>query len=515
MCKNSKEGHKRILFFLTRAVFLSLLLTVLACGRDPNQDSSNSDKARSVKPSENTTKLSGSAQNQNSRPHVIFISLDTLRADHLGCYGYSRDSSPFLDQFAHKGVRFHYVISQAPETTPSHMTMFTGLYPSSHATWVKKFNKDEARGEKKIMIPLGNQWQTLPQWFKEAGYHTVAWTGGGMMVGDLGFNRGFDEYHENLKQINSKKMEIILNWFKDHSNQPCFIFIHTYQIHSPYLPPEPYNQIFDPDYNGWIIGDSKKLKSLARQKKIPKRDLYWGRKPKGEDDISQFTPRDLHHLKSLYDGEILYTDKILEIFFNDLANNNLMTNTVVIITSDHGEEFLEHGGFRHSETLYQEVLWVPLIVSYPGFLPEGKVVNSQVRLIDLPPTLLELAGLPIPEQIQGKSLIPLITGKENGNRPAYSEKHYSRTRPACSLRADGYVLYEKGEKKEAKELYDHQNDPGEKIDISRQQPDILSQMVKKAMDFKTSLNTKGSPNIKGIKPTQKQLDTLRSLGYIK
>ncbi|MHC5066853.1 MAG: sulfatase, partial [Planctomycetota bacterium] len=292
------------------------------------------------------------------KPHVILISLDTLRADHLGSYGYGRETSPFLDELASFGVRFEEVISQSPKTAPSHMSLFTGVYPYAHGT---HFIYEER--QEQGVVPLSQELEVLPTWFREMGYRTAAWAGGGQMGAEAGFGRGFDEFHENLGDINREKMLAILDWFRERSDRPCFLFLHTYQIHDPYMPPAPYNTMYYPDYQGWVVGDREKLRAMAGAEDFfSVQQAFWRMDSKDEEslDATQFSPDDLRKLIALYDGGIRYTDDLLRRFFDGLAREGLLDNTLIAITSDHGEEFLEHGGLLH-RVLYRETLRVPMI----------------------------------------------------------------------------------------------------------------------------------------------------------
>lgn len=436
------------------------------------------------------------------KPHVILISLDTLRADHLSSYGYWRATSPFLDELAGRGVRFEQVISQAPRTAPSHMSLFTGLYPAVHKTRLA-YGRTEA-----TIFPLNDRWGTLPQWFKKAKYRTAAWTGGVEMLAEAGFDRGFDEYHETLGYLTSEKLAHIRQWFLAHSDEPCFIFLHTYQIHDPYLPPQPYNEFFDPHYEGGIISEKSKLVASAEKDYFSLHEAFWERVKRTNGRIE---PREMYQLEALYDGEILYTDHMLKEFFGSLKSDGLLEDTLVVITADHGEEFLEHGELLH-KTLYQETLRVPLIMSYSGRLPPGMVVKSQVGLIDLAPTILEIAGFPVPEQIQSASLMPLIMGDEVGDREVYSEEPWRYLTHHSGLRTGRFVLYDKGWL--GKELYDQRADPGERTDISSRQRETRAWMEERISYWTRMLRPEPDLLTKGKELSDERVRALRSLGYM-
>jgi len=307
--------------------------------------------------------------------------------------------------------------------------------------------------------------------------------------------------------------------------RPLFVFIHTYQIHDPYVPPPPYNKIFDPDYDGWIIGDYSELTREAKTRNyISLHRVFWGIGQRKKADAGgdfplehkHFGERDIFHLNALYDGEILYTDSVLEIFLARLAANKLLDNSILIITSDHGEEFMEHGDFLHRK-LYRETIEVPLIIFFPGRVPAGKVVKTQVRLIDLAPTILELAGIAVPGQIQGKSLAPLIMGEEGAeDRPAYSENPWNRRTHHRSLRDAGFTLYDK--ESEGVELYDRAADHAEQKNISRERPDDMDKMNVRLEHFMDSEEYNPRPTApvtqRPVPISPERLKELRALGYV-
>jgi len=461
--------------------------------------------------------------------NIIFVSIDTLRADHLGCYGYYRNTSPNLDRLAKDGTRFEKVISQAPKTAPSHMTMLTSLYPEIHG--VHKSYDDES------FFSLNPTWTTLPQILKGYGYHTAAFTGGAQVTKGFGFERGFDIWEENMHRLNWKNFDPVFKWLSEvPKDEPFFLFLHTYQVHDPYVPPAPYNKIFDPDYKGWIIDDAKTLQQLAESKKyISIHTIYWGQKEfKGDEmDLSRITERDTRHFEALYDGSILYADKILGQFFEELKAKGILGDkrTLLIITADHGEEFREHNDFLHKR-LYTETITVPLIFYWPGVIPAGKVNKGQVRLIDLAPTILDLINAPVPSQMQGVSLKDALLSKRKAFLSAYSEDSFIKNQ--TSLRTQNFLFYQKGnEQKE--EFYLTSSDPKEKNNLLLMNND-LENFLKKAGTFSNEIIESFRHKLTSfhfynqrykdifeipkseaekVKLDQDQIEKLKALGYIK
>lgn len=332
---------------------------------------------------------SGCGQGAGLRPTrgLILISVDTLRADHLGAYGYERDTSPFLDSLAARGVLFENAFVQLPGTLPSHMSMLTGLYPEEHGVYPPD-------GILSPEIPL------LAERLHAAGLRTAGHSEGGYMHGSYGFSRGFDDWSDEALLIESDAERTFARGTEFlRSLEPSdkfFLLLHTYGVHDPYFPLDRHSKY-----------DQQKYNSLYWDGPAP--DVFLATGPnlgaynRGELELG---PGGLEYFKARYDGAINYVDDVIRDFFGVLEELGLGDDVTVIITSDHGEEFLEHGKFTHVQT-YPETLHVPLIVVRPGL--EARRVEQVVESIDITPTLLELAGLPLPP-VSGESLVPLLTG---------------------------------------------------------------------------------------------------------
>ena len=450
--------------------------------------------------------LSDSPQ-PGQRPHVLLISLDTLRADHLGAWGYDRPTSPFLDALARNGVRFQSVYSQSPKTAPSHMTLFTGNYPSAHGAHFTYETSPPA------IYPVARDLQLLPEIIRRAGYRTAAWTGGGQVSSTAGFERGFDRFSEDLGDIDSSKMNGVRTWFRDNSFEPCFLFIHTYQIHGPYLPPSPYNLIFASDYEGWVIGDKEQLRTTAGGGGFEKLHRAFWHTPDLNPDPASVGPADLQQLLALYDGGIRYTDDVLHGFFEDLRQDGLLDNTLVVVFSDHGEEFLEHNGLLH-EKLYRETLHVPLILFWPAGLPGEVLIDSQVPLIDLGPTLLDLVAVETPPQMEGTSLLPLLQNPNQvDHRFAFSEEPWEHSGHHRSIRDGSRMLYDHGTGKI--ELFSVVEDPFEHVDISPAQPDLAVETHQRLLEFIAAHGLlQRDSQVESRELSSEEIEALRALGYI-
>ena len=332
---------------------------------------------------------------------MILVSIDSLRADYVGCYGYRRDTTPFLDQLATEGVRFENAISTTSWTLPSHAAMFTGLNDSTH-------------GLVDNGLALSGDHVTLAETLGRAGYTTAGFFGGPYLHPTFGVGQGFDHYESCMgttpagatdDQVRMSAMmpgqapshaditgprtrDSIRSWATQHDGSPYFLFVHLWDVHYDFLPPDEYRNMFtDPSYAG--PADGRLMDN-----------------PAIKPDMS---PVDLEHVKGLYAAEIRFTDEILKQIFADLEQRGMLEDTLVVVTADHGEEFFEHGKKGHNKSLFDEVLKVPLIVSWPGQI-EPRVVEEQVQIIDLYPTIAFAAGVREGLLVQGHDLAPLLHG---------------------------------------------------------------------------------------------------------
>jgi arylsulfatase A-like enzyme len=386
------------------------------------------------------------------RPNIVLLSIDSMAARHLGCYGYRRKTSPTMDRLAASGILFENVIAQTNWTKPSLASLHTSLYPSVHKTDSRGETGDrtdeQARNRANI---LDVRFRTMAQEFKEGGYLTAGVSNGGYAHSFFGFGRGFD-YYENqgggLKSCGYR----MLQWVLKDSNAPFFAWIHAWDIHFPYMDRPPYNRLFT-SQRAEIVLDA------ATRYRVNQGDR-------------NLTAGELEFLEGMYDGAIKYVDDLIATFVHELEHLGLSQNTILVITADHGEAFMEHGFVEHTECLYGEVLQVPLILVGPG-LGGGRRIKSQARLIDIMPTLLELGGLSPQADIQGASLLPWIAGNVSNNLIAASETERGGGQVAIS---DGLHKLIKRKSDGRMEVYDLAADPKEKSNIAVTEPGALAKM---------------------------------------
>jgi len=344
-------------------------------------------------------------------PEVFLITIDTLRADHVHCYGDNRIETPAIDGVARDGVRFTEAFSPSPITNTSHTTILTGLLPSVH-------------GVSDFGVPLSPAYPTWAELLRQKGYHNAAFIGAVILDSKTlapGLDRGFD-FYDNFPEppptksrwdrVERRGMEVVQHaeaWLGSHRAGPHFVWVHLYDPHDPYEPPPPYS------------------------------DLYKDR---------------------LYDGEIAYADSALARFRQYLKAQAWYDNALIIIVGDHGEGLGEHGEDTHGIFLYDATTHVPLIIKLPGQSNAGKIVTAQVRTTDLLPTVLDWVGMPPPTRLDGESLRPYLSGSESADRIALGETDYPLRFGWASLRSvrmEGFKFIEAPRA----ELYDLRADPGE------------------------------------------------------
>lgn len=371
------------------------------------------------------------AQPRGRERNIVLVSLDTLRADFVGRTYEGRALTPFLDARSVDGASFVNAISTYPSTTAAHASLFTSTYPAEHQTFNARHTLPES-------VP------TLAETLARQGYETAAFTENGMLAAGTGFQRGFDDYYEN-RGVNmwdargdmANTFRRGLRWIESHRNDKFFVFLHTYEVHTPYAPPEEF-------------------------------DVFGGR---SRSDEGSEPPVE----RDLYAGEVVYADSILRDLFDTLERLDLADETIVVVTSDHGEAFGEHGVMGHSRRVYDEVLRVPLIFWSPGLIPAGRESEAQVSLVDLKPTLLELVGLPRPGSLRGESLVrSLLEGAPGPDgvrwaegpdkllqgRGAGVENHY------IAARTRRYKWIGRVGSAEPIEIYDLEADPWEASNLS-------------------------------------------------
>ncbi len=432
--------------------------------------------------------------------NVILLSVDTLRADHLSPYGYRHDTSPFVAQrFGQGGTVFETLVAAATITTPSHATMFTSLTPVAHGT---------VDGLK--MLP--RNLPTLAEWVRHEGRDTAAITENGWLSIRHGFGRGFASFVENRSaNIMDPEGQVdrtfaqARDWLTRHRDKRFFLFLHTFQVHTPYAPPPRYDGLFREHESG---------------------------------PIDERSPSHLRWMAE-YDREIRYVDDELRRLFETLDELGLGEDTVFILTSDHGEAFLEHGELEHGSRLDEEVVRVPLLLWGRG-VAAGRRVAAPAAHLDLMPTILDLMGLPAPGWVQGLSLRPLLAAGAEAPEALASRPLYSESRGTLALGPERAMLpfhppaflVRVGDRKLARyrdgngghhyEYYDLATDPGERenlyptrADEARDLFELLESYEARGRDLRARLDGGEDPSGQAVELDPRQEEKLRALGYLR
>jgi len=398
------------------------------------------------------------------RPSVLLVSIDTLRADHVGSYGYRAAATPVIDALAARGLRFEQAETVTPLTLPAHASLLSGTFPAFHGV------RDNGS------FYVGDEVTTLAEALKAHGYRTGGFVGAYVLDHRWGIAQGFDHYYDDFdlsrfemaagldaaQRPGTEVVDHALAWLAGEGDQPFFAWVHLYDPHSPYVPPEPYRSRFPATLEG------------------------------------------------AYDGEIAATDAQVGRLVDFLTRSRRLENTVIVVVGDHGESLGEHGEQQHGFFVYDAAVRIPLIVAGPRV--PTRAVADQVRIVDVMPTILELAGVGVPSAVQGVSLMPLGRG-ERQDLLGFSETWYPRYHYGWSeLTAvrDGRYKFIAAPRRE---LYDTQTDPGELHDVAASNPRVADALERALADMTAKLAIAATPQ----KPRPVEPDVeerLRSLGYV-
>lgn len=386
--------------------------------------------------------------------NVLIVGYDTVGAKHVSSLGYDRQTTPQFDALAKEGTLFSDAYSTAPWTVPSFVSTFTSLYPSQHKV-VNKYTTFNA--QQQVITKLDNVapgTQTLAQQFKNQGYVTGAFTGDSGAGSQFGNGKGFDVYYEPTPfgSIGDSATQAE-QWLKQNPNKKFFMFLHGYDAHGQTKVPADYpkqGKFVPKDYTGSLTGSAKEEAEL-REKQLTQN------LPLNEQDFA--------FLNGIYDSKIADGDNRFGKFWEAFRSMGLDRNTVVVVLSDHGEEWGEHGGVDHGHALYNELVHVPLAIRVPGASPKAKV-SQRVSLLDVAPTILDItqvqADAAYRSQLQGKSLVPLMKGQGEKAQDIYVETDYldfTHKRGVITPEGWKYIITMESGKEE---LYYLKKDPDEK-----------------------------------------------------
>jgi len=426
------------------------------------------------------------ADGERRRPNLILYMVDTLRADHLGAYGYRRPVSPRLDAFAADATLFETTVAQAPWTRPSVASVLTGLTPRVH-------------GINRPHDGLAADAVTLAEVLAAAGYRTAALVANPNIAPRFHLGQGFESYEllpgfDNGAPLVTEWAE---DWIDDERDpqRPFFLYLHTVEPHAPYTPEEPYRSRFAPDVPRDGFGTQAHIRAVK--------------------EAGPIDPAVAAGLMDLYDAEIAANDAAFGDLLDGLAARGLMDDTVVVFIADHGEEFLEHGQLEHAKAFYRESIEVPWVVRFPD-LGHGRRIAAPAQQVDVMPTLLGYLGLPVPPAVEGLDLMAWVAGEEPSPEEAQREIHSYLDRSGftgASVRVGDWRWIEMVHPLPTRELFDLRADPAEHRDVGDEHPVRAGWMDSRIRAYRH--HTESGQLTPSVERLDKELrQRLRALGYI-
>lgn len=418
-----------------------------------------------------------SAPGETDKWNVVWIVVDTLRADRLSPYGYPQNTSPNLEAFARqRAAVFKNTIASAPWTLPSHVSMFTGLGALSHGI--------------NYRAPAPASLLMVAEHLRGHGYSTLAVTGGAFLSTNFGLSQGFDRfsYVKESDKVNDPSgskdlpttLATVTQWLGEKPSEPFFFFIHTYVVHTPYVAQQPhFEELFGQKRPDSVLSISSTQIPASAQTGWQQQS---GLQVNGPNDrIEAFSPDQQGLLNALYDSGVRAADEAIGKILKQLDDQGLRERTVVVVTSDHGESLGEHDAAGHYN-LYDEVIKVPLLIAWPDGRGRGSKIDTQVRLIDLPATLTDSLGLPPMPDTEGASILPLLTDP-NAEFPKAAESLASSSNQGISLRVANRqkLIYQHSMWKGThgrRELFDVSEDPAELNNLAEKERERADTLVR-------------------------------------
>lgn len=427
-----------------------------------------------------------SAESGLDRPNVLLVLIDALRRDHLGTYGYPLPTTPAIDALAAESTVFTRGYSHSSWTKPSVATLFTSLYPDQHGLGRVGFEGDA--GFQTDVLP--KRLTTLAERFKRAGYRTGSIGTNVHLQKKTGFAQGFDHFYNKRLTVAYRVNELVKEWFESGDQQvPFFAYVHYMDVHFPYKQKLP--------------DETGRFGSVRTTPPVP---MHWTRVSKWAE--KHLNPSNLAALIARYDQEIAYTDRAFGELWAWLGETGRLENTIVVLVADHGEGFNEHGELQHGYAPHEEVTAIPFMIRLPPvYQLEPRRSDQMVGLIDVMPTLLDLVGLSVPKNAQGRSLAPLLAGEPLRERPIYIEGPGIR-----GLRGSTHALFspEEGEDR----CFDNRVDPLEQSPLEAPLPEICGRMAAAleglAAQFELIAEGEESP----VTLDADEVEVLRALGYL-
>jgi arylsulfatase len=439
--------------------------------------------------------------------NVILIVVDAMRADHMGAYGYHRDTTPNLDRFASRGTRFNRAYSSASWTLPSIASLMTSVYPEVHGLRRPPTESDASS--------LSGEFLTLAESLHAAGLRTASITSQPWISDRTGLTQGFDEVrtvsHASAPGEARVLTEALLGWLAVHGEQPFFLYAHYMGPHSPYDVASGYSGRFTGGLE--IPSAVEEFHRIYEQRsEVDAYRLISQRAREGGLDGEA-----VDYLRAEYDEKLAYTDQWLGTLFRHLEESGRLDDSLLIVTADHGEAFYEHGTIFHGQHLYEELVRVPLIVHLPGLSGARSHSDQVVELIDLYPTIHDALNLPLPAGILGESLVPVMQGGPSDGLALAEYYGFKVITPRWSS------FYEYSDRMHLRsgfaisELYDLESDPGERRNLAFSRPDEVDRQAEIAYRLWGRLSEASRQRPLSPEPIELDDDTiekLQSLGYL-
>ena len=455
--------------------------------------------------------------------NIVMISMTNTRTDHMSAYGYDKNTTPNVSKLADRSIVFTSAFTQASRTIAAGLSLMTSQYPYSHGVLDRWYSKKD----------LNPNAKTLAEILKNHGYKTAAFTGGGHYKGIFGFDKGFDVYEDSQDFIGfAPNVQKAIDWMRESKDDKFLLFLQGFGAHCPYFPPEPYDAMFDPDYENksnidyytcyWSYKGTDAIVKGGEKKFPLKKVVNWGGETTGDTkeewQEELFSERDIEHLISLYDGSIAYEDLQVGKMLDAINGMGLDENTIVVFTSEHGELLGEgrfmRGGYL-TGTYRDEVLKIPLIMRYPK-MNKGRKIDGLVQTIDILPTLLASLGIGNYEEAQGKSLLPLMKSGNEINEYVYAgalqyrnktyRHFYTGVNEVDMVRSKEWKLvketvvdYDRDTTTDSYELYNIRKDPHELNNVIEKELLAAEELKEKLTQWINSLPT---PEISTNPPPQ-------------
>jgi arylsulfatase A-like enzyme len=439
-------------------------------------------------------------------PPILLIVVDTLRADYLGAYGFRGDVSPAIDRLAAESVLFEGCRTVAPWTKPAMASLFTSLSPSVHGVTNHEgryWGEQSAAATTGILVPEA---LTLAEVLQGAGYRTAGFNANPWMIAKYGFAQGFETWAEYPDSGATARMLADADgWLRLHGDASTFVYVHLMDVHAPYRGPRP---DFEALRASPSLGDGPML-SVAEEQAIPSH-------LDGDPRLASAERRAVPAWRAKYAAGIRALDRRLASFLQRLRADGTLDRSLVVLLADHGEELYDHGGWDHGYTVYEELLHVPLLIRMPHAVGGGRRLHGIVTLLDVMPTILALAGVPVPAGLEGRSLATTSgdpSGSDDLDGPAVLASTALERRGLHAVRVGRYKLIVDLEGSE-EHLFDLAHDPGEHQELATSRPEIARALRARLTQRLTDLAAPPALERRTLPVDDTTKDRLRALGYV-